>query len=160
MRTTISHGSLRSFSPSCLLQGLNMSADLQWLIVRKTNCFQMRRDGRNFTTEPYNLSGRAVFRDCGMINGRTVTVENNPKKKGILVGISRRSAVNRPAKRFAMTRLSKGSRRVVKGLRKNLVNTQYRPDQADIAVRRACALIRASKNKPTKAPKRRHHKKN
>merc|ERR1711998_33950 len=52
-----------------------MSADLKWLLVRNYNCFQIKRDGITFSTEPQNLTNLSTYKYSGLANDKAIGVD-------------------------------------------------------------------------------------
>ena len=51
-----------------------MSADLQWLLVKNSNAFLVKRKGVQFSSEPGNLNNTNSFKFSGLANKKTVGV--------------------------------------------------------------------------------------
>jgi hypothetical protein len=65
----------------------NVSAELQWLAVRKSNRFVIRNrtsDGRQFSREWGNASNRNAFKTSGLA-GRVVSVDVTAKGQAVVV---------------------------------------------------------------------------
>ena len=65
----------------------NVSAELQWLTVRKSNRFVLRgrtADRREFSRDAGNASNRNAFNTTGLA-GRNVSVELTPKGQAVVV---------------------------------------------------------------------------
>ncbi|ELU18731.1 hypothetical protein CAPTEDRAFT_166068 [Capitella teleta] len=121
-----------------------MSADLQWMLVRKNSCFLLPGPRRNFSREPNNLKSRHSFYHNGLIHPRTVGVEAAPGGKGVvLVTRNARKANNRPAKGVSRTELKRGQRATLRAISNSL--KAYRPDLKKAAMRRASALLKSQK---------------
>ncbi len=67
---------------SCfLILYLEMSADLQWLLVKDNTSFLVKRNGVTFTREPGNLKNLNRYRFSGLANKKTVDIRSNTKSK-------------------------------------------------------------------------------
>ena len=49
-----------------------MSSDLQWLLVKDSNSFLVKRNGVQFSSEPGNLANLNSFKYSGIVNAKTV----------------------------------------------------------------------------------------
>eukprot|EP00050_Salpingoeca_kvevrii_P005570 m.284629 g.284629 ORF g.284629 m.284629 type:complete len:139 (+) comp11184_c0_seq1:41-457(+) len=126
-----------------------MSADLQWMIVRKHHAFlkvNPAGDRRVFSTEPGNLSNKHSFRSNGLVNKRTVDVSAN--KEGGVVLTTKKTIGARPKAQVSKTTLKRGARRTMKAIRG--ATKGYRADLTQEALIRASQILRSQK---TKAPK-------
>ena len=57
-----------------LLINSTMSSDLVWELVKKNNRFLVKRDGAQFSGEPFNLKNQNSFKYSGLANTRAVNV--------------------------------------------------------------------------------------
>merc|ERR1711966_431095 len=55
------------------------SSDLLWALTRKTNCFLVKRNGLQLTSEPNNLTAKHCFKFSGLANEEAVGVEECPR---------------------------------------------------------------------------------
>uniref|UniRef100_A0A3B4WFS5 Large ribosomal subunit protein eL28 n=1 Tax=Seriola lalandi dorsalis TaxID=1841481 RepID=A0A3B4WFS5_SERLL len=72
----------------------NVSAELLWPMVRDTSCFAVKRKvpgrsgmgkaGPRFTTEPNNVSGVNSFKYSGLVNAKTVSLEEAEKAGSVV----------------------------------------------------------------------------
>nr|AAX48862.1 L28 [Suberites domuncula] len=130
-----------------------MSAELQWELIKNSSSFLLRRKGPRgsgvtFTTEPNNVMNKNSFKFNGLVNKKVVGVSSAADNKGVLFKTKRSKVVSKPAKMFVRATLSKDRRRAFKSIKKNLECTEYRPDLAELAVRRASAIL--SSQRPAK----------
>ncbi len=63
-----------------------MSSDLIWELVKKNNSFLIKRDGRQFTTEPGNVANVNSYKYSGLANKKVVDIQALPGG-GVTVGI-------------------------------------------------------------------------
>merc|ERR1712168_1152739 len=99
-----------------------MSADLQWMIMRKNS-----------------------FRYNGLVHRKTVDIEAASDGKGVVLVTRNSKNWRKPAKSFTRTELKRGSRKSLNTIRKVLRNNRYRKDLKMAALRRASALLRSQK---------------
>ena len=121
-----------------------MSAELQWLLIRNSSSFLIRRKGVSFTTEPHNLKNKNSFKYCGLVNRKTigVTYADPRKKTGIVMTTKRRRNTRKPAAMYVNHQFQlKDRRRCYRSIRKFLGSTDYRQDLKEVAVRRASAIM-------------------
>ncbi|XP_036893257.1 60S ribosomal protein L28-like [Sturnira hondurensis] len=84
-------------SPAAAARGaLNMSAHLQWMVIRNCSSFLIKRNKQTYSTEPNNLKARNSFRYNGLIHRKTVGVEPAADGKGVVVVMKRRSGERFP----------------------------------------------------------------
>merc|ERR1711998_36581 len=55
------------------------SSDLLWALTKKSNCFLVKRNGLQLTTEPNNLMNKNCFKYSGLANEEAVGVEECPR---------------------------------------------------------------------------------
>ncbi|XP_065829513.1 large ribosomal subunit protein eL28-like [Oscarella lobularis] len=122
-----------------------MSADLQWLAIRNSSSFLIRQKQKTFSTEPQNLMGINSYKYNGLVNKRAIGIEAAKDNKGAVMTLKTRKAKNKPASGRATFQLVRGPRRAVKAIKKTCITHHYRPDLADTAVRRVCAIYRSQK---------------
>eukprot|EP01016_Furgasonia_blochmanni_P049746 TRINITY_DN7590_c0_g3_i2.p2 TRINITY_DN7590_c0_g3~~TRINITY_DN7590_c0_g3_i2.p2 ORF type:complete len:212 (-),score=62.67 TRINITY_DN7590_c0_g3_i2:227-862(-) len=73
-----------------LAENQAMSASLLWELVKNNNAFLVRRQGVEFSTDPYNLTGKNNFSSCGFIqrNGIAIApVKAESQKKAVPVNV-------------------------------------------------------------------------
>nr|QZX63206.1 NADPH-dependent diflavin oxidoreductase 1 [Halisarca dujardinii] len=132
-----------------------MSSQLQWLCIRNSSCFAVRRKscGRvAFSTEPNNVANKHAYK-YSSVQKKTVGVNSAPDNKGVVLVTKRTKYVRRPAKMFVTTRLARDGRRAFRSIRRNLGKSGYRRDLIEPAVRRASALLASQKPRKTRSKK-------
>ncbi|KXJ19712.1 60S ribosomal protein L28 [Exaiptasia diaphana] len=138
-----------------------MSADLQWAIIRKNSCFLVKSQGKTLTKEPNNLTGQNSYKYNGLVNKKTIGVEQAPSGKGVVLSVRKvKGAVRQPSKLYNKVNLSKDSRRSLKGIKSLCQKNYYRQDLMDAAVRRASLILRSQKPTAGVQKKRSRRKRN
>ncbi|RDB24416.1 60S ribosomal protein L28-1 [Hypsizygus marmoreus] len=138
-----------------------MSADLEWLLLRKNNSFVVKRvpEGPVFSKEPGNLRNIHSHKFSGLANRKTIHIADSPsgiqistrKTKGSPTGVA--STVSK-----STVRPRSGSRRAL-GITSKIAKRGYRPDLRTAALARVSALLIAQKEpKPTPPKRIRGHK--
>eukprot|EP00118_Oscarella_pearsei_P024589 m.306365 g.306365 ORF g.306365 m.306365 type:complete len:139 (+) comp41186_c0_seq1:106-522(+) len=122
-----------------------MSSDLQWLAIRKSSSFLIKRKRHTFTNEPLNLTGQNRYKYSGLVNKRAIGIEAAKDGKGATMTLKTRKAKHQPAKGRATFQLTRGSRRAIKAIKKASIAHHYRSDLTDAAVRRVSAIYRSQK---------------
>lgn len=69
-----------------------VSADLQWLCIRKTSSFIRRQRGvpKHFSTEKFNLKGLNSIRYNGLVHKKGINIEVSPDGKGIILSTKKK----------------------------------------------------------------------
>ncbi|KIJ53734.1 hypothetical protein M422DRAFT_25537 [Sphaerobolus stellatus SS14] len=125
-----------------------MSADLQWLLLRKNNSYIVKQvpEGPIFSREAGNLPNLHSFKYSGAANYQTIGVQDTPN--GIQI-TSRRAKASPQAVSSALattTISANSSARRSYGVVAGLAKRHYRPDLRKAAVARVSALLAARKN--------------
>ncbi|KAF6038381.1 RPL28 [Bugula neritina] len=106
----------------------NVSSALQWSVIRKSSCFLIKRNGKNYTKEPSNLRGVNSYRYNGLVQEKTVGVEASADGKGVTL-VTKNKNRNKPVKSHTRIPLKKNnSRRAFKTIMKTLKGQGYRKD--------------------------------
>ncbi|KAG8936219.1 hypothetical protein FRC03_001080 [Tulasnella sp. 419] len=133
------------------------SADLQWLLLRKTNSFQVKRLGQQgpiFTSEPGNLRNIHSQKYSGLIQP-SIDVSAGPD--GNLAVTTRKPSASPHAVKSARVksgiRARSGPRRAA-GAVSAYPRKGYRPDLSTLAVARASALLASKAPKKDAPPKK------
>ena len=102
----------------------NVSAELLWPMVRDTSCFAVKRKvpgrsgmgkaGPRFTTEPNNVSGVNSFKYSGLVNAKTVSLEEAEKGVTLVKKVRKADRLNKPNKMYNKVSLTKDFRRVAR----------------------------------------------
>jgi len=137
-----------------------MSADLQWLLLRKNNSHIVKRaPGPTFSKEPGNLRNLHSYKYSGLANQKTIHVTESDGTIKIVTRKSKASP-NAVASAYASStvRARSGSRRAL-GVAAGTAKRGYRPDLRTAALARVSALAAAQKEpKPTPPRKTRGKK--
>merc|ERR1712153_168357 len=103
------------------------SSDLLWALTRKTNCFLVKRNGLQLTSEPNNLTAKHCFKFSGLANEEAEGVEECPR------GIT----LKRKKKRNVVSMdLKKDFRKVAQTLKNKTEGSYYRKDLSQAALAR------------------------
>jgi len=140
-----------------------MSADLQWLLIRKSNSFKVKRlpEGPVFSSEPGNLMNLHSPKYSGLANAKTINISHNKNGGGLKVSTrksSRHPHQHATGMHHSTIRQGSGSRRsfgIVSGLSKR----NYRPDLRKAALARTSKLLESQKEKRDAPPKKLRGKK-
>ncbi|KAL7413392.1 ribosomal L28e/Mak16 [Mrakia frigida] len=110
-----------------------MSADLQWLLLRKSNSFIVKRtvEGPIFSSEPGNLRNIHSFKYSGLANLKTVAITPSTETGGLtlstrIIGANPRHV--KKAIRSVALKGNAGQRRVAKIIAVETAAKGYRPD--------------------------------
>lgn len=130
-----------------MVNGVNVSRDLLWLITSRNNNATFIRKGirKRFTTDPMNPKGIANFRFAGQIQKKALTVEAHASGKGVNLVYRKRAHQAKPIKSVARIPLTKNSRRTLTSIKRFCNKNQYRVDLKNVALRRASAILRSQK---------------
>ncbi|EJU02848.1 ribosomal protein L28e [Dacryopinax primogenitus] len=126
-----------------------MSADLEWLLIRKWNSFIVKRvpEGPVFSTEAGNLRNLHSGKYSGIANNKVLDIA---EEKGQIVIKTRDASApisaNKKAVKTERVRSRSGGRRVA-GVVSKKIASGYRPDLRKAALARASALLEAQKSK-------------
>merc|ERR1712080_557645 len=121
-----------------------MSADLQWAIIRRSSCFDLKRAGRTWTKEPGHLSGRKSLRYSTLCTPGGVSVSANPEGGVILKTVSKKD-VNKPSKNILSVVIKKNARSTFKSIKNTVNNSNLSKKQRRAAVRKASAILKAKR---------------
>jgi len=138
-----------------------MSSDLQWLLIRGNNSFIVKKvpEGPIFSKEPGNPLNIHSYKYSGLVNAKTITVEDS----GNGIQITTRKTKSSPyavksSRHTTSIRRGSGSRRAV-GIASNTAKSGYRPDLRKAVLARVSALHAAQREpKPTPEKKLRGKK--
>ncbi|GAB6021905.1 60S ribosomal protein L28 [Chamberlinius hualienensis] len=123
-----------------------MSADLQWMIIRNTNSYlvKKRNISKPFNKHPHNLTNLHSFKYDGLVRDKFVAIEPAPGNKGIVL-VSKKSKLRyKPAKSLHRETIKHGARRSLCSVR-NFFRHGYRKDLKLHALRRASAVMRSQR---------------
>ncbi|KAF8529376.1 ribosomal L28e protein family-domain-containing protein [Gautieria morchelliformis] len=128
-----------------------MSADLQWLLLRKNNSYMVDcvREGPVFSREPGNLRNVHSHKYSGVANAKTIAIHDTPSGIQIVTRKPKASAHQvRSAQHTTGIRAVSSNRRA-SGIAAGHAKRGYRPDLRPAAVARVSALLLARKKKET-----------
>merc|ERR1712142_182408 len=83
----------------CLTEfgSFKMSAHLQWAIINKFNCYDIKKAGTTWTKEPGHLKGKKSLKYNTLVNAGNVAVSANADG-GIVLSTTGHKNANSPAK--------------------------------------------------------------
>jgi len=119
-----------------------MSADLQWLCVRKNSSFIVKNNGLTLTSEPNNLTNVHSFKYNGFVNNKSIGITAG--KEGGVVVTKKNSKTNKPSKATSAATIKKTSRGTMNSIKKQTKG--YRADLQLAALKRASAILASQKN--------------
>ncbi|XP_063297408.1 large ribosomal subunit protein eL28-like [Pelobates fuscus] len=122
-----------------------MSAHLQWMVIRNSSSFLIKRNNQVYSTEPNNLKAQNSFRYNGLIHRKTVGVELAADGKGVVVILKKRAGQRKPATSYEKITINKNSRATLSSLRHIIRKNNYRKDLRMAALRRASAILKSQK---------------
>ncbi|KAI0756201.1 ribosomal protein L28e [Daedaleopsis nitida] len=133
-----------------------MSSDLQWLLLRNSNAFLVKRipEGPILSKEPGNLTNLHSFKYSGLANEKTIVVTET--ESGIQLVTRKKGAAPtavRPACATTTIRPRSGPRRAA-GVTSKIAKRGYRPDLRAAALARVSALVASKKEKKAAPPKK------
>ncbi|KIL71323.1 hypothetical protein M378DRAFT_182822 [Amanita muscaria Koide BX008] len=139
-----------------------MSYDLQWLLLRKNNSFQVNRvpEGPVFSREPGNLLNLNSHKYSGLANKKVLEIQGT--STGVQIRTRKTKATSHQVGGGYATSTIKartGPRRAL-GIAAGYAKRGYRPDLRRAVLARVSALVAAQKEpKPTPPKKLRGKKK-
>lgn len=121
--------------PDKMVQVVNTSSDLNWLLTRNTSSFLLKRRGVNhfFSTDPLNGKGLHKPRFSGTVQKRALTVQENPSGKGITLVYKNKRNQTKPAKAITRVALNRGTSRALKAIKQLSNKQQYRTDLKNVS---------------------------
>jgi large subunit ribosomal protein L28e len=133
-----------------------MSYDLQWLLLRKSNAFMVKRvpEGPIFSTEPGNIRNIHSHKFSGLANGKTLDIAD---QGGIIKIKTRKTKASPHAVASAHARSSlraRSGRRHALDVAAAPAKRGYRPDLRTAALARVSALLSAQKEAKPSPPKK------
>ncbi|THH01209.1 hypothetical protein EW026_g1459 [Hermanssonia centrifuga] len=133
-----------------------MSSDLQWLLLRKSNSFFVKRvpEGPVFSRESGNLTNLHSFKYSGLANQKTIDISESGN--GIKITTRKQGAspiAVRKGLASSTIRNRSGGRRAA-GIVSKLAKRGYRPDLRTAALARASAILASHQEKKPAPPKK------
>merc|ERR1712142_1075174 len=118
----------------CLTEfgSFKMSAHLQWAIINKFNCYDIKKAGTTWTKEPGHLKGKKSLKYNTLVNAGNVVLSTTGHKNA-----------NSPAKATTSVVIKKNARATYKSVRNTVRANNFRKDQKRAAVKKAAAILRA-----------------
>ncbi|KAA0190785.1 Ribosomal protein L28e [Fasciolopsis buskii] len=127
-----------------------MASYLLWDLVKKNNCFLMKRGGEQFSRDPLNLKGKNCFIYSGLVHKKAIGIKPERYGKGVVMITKKTGYDHKPAKAVVRTRFTRGRRRALQKIRNAICRQKYRRELKMLALRRASALL--LNLKPTETP--------
>nr|SVE93388.1 EOG090X0JNN [Moina brachiata] len=123
------------------------SAQLQWLITRKTSCFAVKKRNikQPFSMEPLHLTNRHSYKYNTLIHKNVIGVEPAKDKNGFVVVQKRQSKLFKPKQSLQRQQIKSGPRHTLAKLRNIVTKGGYRKDCRQAVLKRASAIIRSEK---------------
>ncbi|XP_063312786.1 large ribosomal subunit protein eL28-like [Pelobates fuscus] len=122
-----------------------MSAHLQWMVIRNSSSFLIKRNNQVYSTEPNNLKARNSFRYKGLIHRKTVGVEPAADGKGVVVILKKCAGQHKPVTSYEKITINKNPRATLSSVRHIIRKNNYRKDLRMAALRRARAILKTQK---------------
>eukprot|EP00899_Mesostigma_viride_P028391 jgi/Mesvir1/8737/Mv02660-RA.1 len=123
------------------------SADLVWLLVRNNSKYLQKQWGKTtqkcqFTSEPFNLSGKNSFKYSGLANPKAVHISaaGAEKPSSVIVKTKKPKSANQPAKSVSAVTHTSSAVRVMRVVKNKLAKNRYRPDLTRAAMARVSAI--------------------
>merc|ERR1712243_290182 len=112
----------------------NMSAELQWMVMRNNHAFLLKRNKREFSKEASNLK-----------NKNNLGIEASADGKGVVLVTKKQKCQNKPGSSHVRVQLKGGNRTVLNKVRRTILKNGYRKDLKMAALRKASALMKSYK---------------
>ncbi|PPR05618.1 hypothetical protein CVT26_009139 [Gymnopilus dilepis] len=131
-----------------------MSNDLQWLLLRRSNAYIVKRvpEGPVFSKEPGNLRNLHSYKYSGLANSKTIDVKDD---NGTIKIVTRKTKASPHAVKSAYGTTSirprSGTRRALGIAAASTAKRGYRPDLRTATLARVSALL-AAQREPKQAP--------
>mmetsp|Transcript_10818 Transcript_10818/g.27543 ORF Transcript_10818/g.27543 Transcript_10818/m.27543 type:complete len:151 (-) Transcript_10818:38-490(-) len=122
----------------------DMSPALMWQCVRKGNCFLVKRNGAQLTSEPGNVANKNSFKYSGLANDRAVGIEidDSTDKPQLSLTLKAPKLKSMPKQNVKVTPLNKNFRRVARSIKSVTAGQWYRADLTDLTLARWTHLHR------------------
>merc|ERR1711990_1298333 len=121
---------------------LKMSAHLQWAIINKISCYDIKKAGTTWTKESGHLKDKKSLKYNTLVNPGNVAVSANADG-GIVLATTGTKNANSPAKATTSVVIKKNARATYKSVRNTVRANNFRKDQKRAAVKKAAAILRA-----------------
>merc|ERR1712012_234323 len=132
-------------SPRRKSQTFNMSAELQWMVMRNNHAFLLKRNKREFSKEPNNLKSKNNFRYNGLVHKKTIGIEASDNNQGVVLVTKKKKCHNKPGSSLTRVQLKGGNRTVLNKVRRTFLKNGYRKDLKMAALRKAAAIMKSYK---------------
>eukprot|EP01115_Flamella_aegyptia_P005467 TRINITY_DN2298_c0_g1_i1.p1 TRINITY_DN2298_c0_g1~~TRINITY_DN2298_c0_g1_i1.p1 ORF type:complete len:139 (-),score=72.44 TRINITY_DN2298_c0_g1_i1:55-471(-) len=131
-----------------------MSSELQWLLLKNFNSFQVKRrqtGTKTLTSEPFNLTAIHSQKYSGLANQKSIGI-TAAADKGVVLAVHSDNSHKTFKPKASATRvtLKKSFRQTARSVRKSV--NRYRPDLKKAALAKANLLAKAQKR--AAAPKK------
>merc|ERR1712012_663460 len=130
-------------SPRRKSQTFNMSAELQWMVMRNNHAFLLKRNKREFSKEPNNLKSKNNFRYNGLVHKKTIGIEASDNNQGVVLVTKKKKCHNKPGSSLTRVQLKGGNRTVLNKVRRTILKNGYRKDLKMAALRKASAIMKS-----------------
>ncbi|KAF6774951.1 hypothetical protein AHF37_05821 [Paragonimus kellicotti] len=118
-----------------------MSNHLVWELVKRNNCFLMKRKNEQFSRDPLNLKGKNCFMYSGLVHKKALGIKQEKYGKGIMLITKKAGYDHKPTKAVVRTKYVRGRRRALQKIRNMICRQKYRRELKMLALRRASALM-------------------
>ncbi|EUB61150.1 60S ribosomal protein L28 [Echinococcus granulosus] len=130
-----------------------MASHLNWMLIKNTHCFLMKRNGEQFSRDPLNMKGKNCFKYSGMVHKKAIGIKQEKGGKGVYFITKKAGFDHRPRKALARIKFVRGNRRTLQKIRNFVCLMKYRRELKMLALRRASAILQANKRKQATSTK-------
>merc|ERR1712086_1056004 len=123
-----------------------MSASLQWAIINKFNCKDIKKSGITWTKEAGHLKGKKSFKYSTLVNPGVVSVAANADG-GVVMTTRGTKKANKPAAATNAVAIKKNSRATYAAIRNTIRANNFRKDHKRAAVKKASAILKSQSRK-------------
>ena len=118
-----------------MVNGVNTSSDLNWILTRNNSSFLMKRRGvsHHFSSDPLNPKGLYKPRFQGTIQKRAACVQDAPSGQGVVLVYKKKSKQNKPGQSLNRVVLKRNARRTVRSIKQCANKQQYRTDLKNVS---------------------------
>ncbi|KAG1679073.1 60S ribosomal protein L28 [Nymphon striatum] len=131
----------------CFLQVTMSSSDLQWLLIRNTSCYMVRRRNmkKPFSKDPNNLKGVHSKKYDGLVNSKVLGISSATGNRGLTLTYKNKTNQRKPAKSLAKVTFNSGGRRSLQKIKNFIQHGRYRKDLKKVALKRASILLKSQR---------------
>ncbi|VDD75378.1 unnamed protein product [Mesocestoides corti] len=112
-----------------------MASHLNWMLIKNTHCFLMKRNGEQFSRDPLNLKGKNCFKYNGLVHKKAIGIKQERGGKGVYFITKKAGYDHKPRQAIVRTKFVRGDRRTLQKIRNFL------------ALRKASAVLKSNKKK-------------